>query len=74
MISTNKDFIETITKERRKNKLIRSRAISLHCLDCMGYKRREVTLCSNHNCPLWEYRTGRYTPIGIDKQRKQTGV
>lgn len=31
-------------------------AIKMKCLECVGYQRNEVTLCSSYGCPLWPYR------------------
>ena len=31
-------------------------AIVLHCLQCVGYERAEVTRCSSRYCPLWPFR------------------
>lgn len=31
-------------------------AIKLHCLECVGFQRDEVTTCTGYACPLWRYR------------------
>ena len=31
-------------------------AIKLHCLQCVGYERAEVTRCSSRHCPIWPIR------------------
>lgn len=31
-------------------------AIKSFCLECVGYARKEVTLCTSVACPLWLYR------------------
>ena len=31
-------------------------AIKAHCLECVGWNRQEVQLCTGTACPLWMYR------------------
>lgn len=31
-------------------------AVTLHCLQCVGYQRVEVRDCSSLRCPLWAFR------------------
>lgn len=31
-------------------------AIASFCLECVGYDRKEVALCTSLACPLWEHR------------------
>jgi hypothetical protein len=31
-------------------------AVTLHCLQCVGYLRSEVTACTSIRCPLWAFR------------------
>ena len=31
-------------------------AIKAFCLECCGWQRQEVRICTNLACPLWEYR------------------
>jgi len=31
-------------------------AVKAHCLMCVGYDRKEVSLCSSPECPLYPYR------------------
>lgn len=33
-------------------------AIRLHCLECAGDSRKDVSLCHLFDCPLWPWRTG----------------
>lgn len=35
-----------------------SKAAAIHsfCLECMGWQREEVRLCTSNACPLWRYR------------------
>jgi len=40
-------------------RLIRSKAIRLKCLDCCCYQPKEVLKCACKNCPLYPYRLGR---------------
>lgn len=63
MITTYKAMNQAIEEERTVGKLTRSRAIHYHCLDCVGYMPYSVSRCTNTHCPLWEYRTGKYTPL-----------
>ena len=37
----------------------RSKAIRLKCLDCCAGQSAEVRKCPAANCPLWRYRMGR---------------
>lgn len=37
----------------------RSKAIRLKCLDCCAFQSKEVKLCTSTNCPLWRYRMGK---------------
>ena len=37
----------------------RSKAIRLKCLDCCAGQSAEVRKCPAENCPLWRYRMGR---------------
>ena len=37
----------------------RSKAIRLKCLDCCAGQAAEVRKCTAVNCPLWRYRMGR---------------
>lgn len=37
----------------------RSKAIRLKCLDCCADQAAEVRRCPAENCPLWRYRMGR---------------
>lgn len=60
---------------RQKDKLRRSNAIHLYCLDCVGYELYAITKCACYHCPLWEWRTGAYTPIGKNSnlENERTG-
>lgn len=37
----------------------RSKAIRLKCLDCCGGQKPEVRKCPAESCPLWRFRMGR---------------
>lgn len=39
-------------------RLSRSKAIRLKCLDCCCGQSAEVRKCPATNCPLWRYRMG----------------
>lgn len=41
-----------------KERLTRSEAIRLKCLDCMCGQMAEVRECPCEDCPLWRYRMG----------------
>lgn len=46
-------------KLQKNNRLLnKSQSIRLYCLECGGCSPKEVTLCSNADCPLWQYRFG----------------
>jgi len=34
----------------------RKMAIKAFCLECVGWQRNEVVLCTDKNCPLYPYR------------------
>ena len=40
-------------------RLSRTKAIRMKCLDCCGDQLAEVRKCPATNCPLWRYRMGR---------------
>ena len=40
-------------------RLSRTKAIRMKCLDCSGDNMAEVRKCPATNCPLWRYRMGR---------------
>lgn len=40
-------------------RLTRSRAIRLKCLDCTNQQPAEVTKCAITTCALWRYRSGK---------------
>lgn len=35
------------------------KAIRKRCLDCSAFQPKEVQLCPDEKCPLWEYRNVR---------------
>lgn len=39
-------------------RLSRSKAIRMKCIDCSGGNMAEVRKCPATNCPLWRYRMG----------------
>lgn len=39
-------------------RLSRSKAIRLKCIDCCAGQSAEVRRCPATNCPLWRYRMG----------------
>ncbi len=45
-------------------KITRSLAIRLRCLDCTGNQKAEVRYCPAFSCPLWSFRMrGGYEPL-----------
>ena len=38
-------------------------AVTAFCLECVGYIRAEVTVCSAHACPLYPYRPYSLHPL-----------
>ena len=44
-------------------------SIRLKCLDCSGYQRNEIRLCTVAGCPLYPYRMGA-RPTGEYKREK----
>lgn len=34
----------------------RTNAMRVMCLQCVGWKRKDVTDCSDQTCPLWTWR------------------
>ena len=45
----------------------RSKAIRLKCLDCCAGQAAEVRKCTAENCPLWRYRMGKEIKDEIDE-------
>ena len=39
-----------------KRKTSRKAAMRFHCLECCGYQAREVTKCTDPECPLYTWR------------------
>jgi len=60
-------------KKAVKHKSMRA-AINSQCLECVGYQRKEVSLCTDLGCPLYSYRPyqkrdkGAETPSGFSKE------
>lgn len=44
----------------------RSKAIRLKCIDCSGGNMAEVRKCPATNCPLWRFRMGKEIKDEID--------
>ena len=50
------------------------KAIRNHCVECMGFNRREVKNCTSLLCPLFPYRTGHnISRRGIGQNRTKKG-
>lgn len=46
-------FLKTIKKILGGS---RQEAIKLHCLDCVGMEKSEITNCELYSCPFWSFR------------------
>ena len=53
-------------------RISRSKAIRLKCLDCTCGQQAEVRRCPATNCPLWRYRMGKEENDELKPQRKST--
>ena len=42
-------------KKAVKHKSMRS-AVNSQCLECVGYMRKEISVCTDLGCPLYSYR------------------
>lgn len=42
-----------------QERISRSKAIRLKCLDCCAGQSAEVRKCTATHCPLWRYRMGK---------------
>ena len=56
MIKTSEQLENEVIERRIHGTLTRAAAIRLHCLDCVGFKSKEVERCNRIACPLWGYR------------------
>jgi len=60
-------------KKAVNHKSMRS-AVNSFCLECIGYIRKEVSLCSDFACPLYSYRpfqkrlSGDDTPSEVSRE------
>ena len=43
----------------------RKAAVHAFCLECVGWERNEIALCTDRECPLYPYRP--YKRIKVDK-------
>lgn len=50
-IKYQKQYIKAVNGE-----LSPRQAIKINCLECVGWRRSEVTLCTDKTCPLYKYR------------------
>lgn len=53
-------------------RLSRSKAIRLKCVDCCGGNMAEVRKCPATNCPLWRYRMGKEENDELKPVRKNS--
>lgn len=53
-------------------RLSRTKAIRMKCLDCCGGQQAEVRKCPATNCPLWRYRMGREENDELKPVRKNS--
>lgn len=49
----------------------RSKAIRMKCLDCCGDNMAEVRKCPATHCPLWRFRMGKEENDELKPQRKK---
>lgn len=50
----------------------RSKAIRMKCIDCCGGNMAEVRKCPATSCSLWRYRMGKEENDGLKPIRKNT--
>jgi hypothetical protein len=46
-------------RQRYKNAVERKSmraAVDSFCVECVGYQREEIKVCTDQGCPLWAYR------------------
>lgn len=53
-------------------RISRSKAIRLKCVDCCGGNMAEVRKCPATNCPLWRYRMGKEENDELKPVRKNS--
>jgi hypothetical protein len=53
-------------------RLTRTKAIRMKCLDCSGGQQAEVRKCPATNCPLWRYRMGREENDELKPKRQKS--
>ena len=53
-------------------RLSRTKAIRMKCLDCCADQLAEVRKCPATNCPLWRYRMGREENDELKPIRKKS--
>jgi len=53
-------------------RISRSKAIRLKCIDCCGGNMAEVRRCPAENCPLWRYRMGKEENDELKPVRKNS--
>ena len=51
-------------------RISRSKAIRLKCIDCCGGNMAEVRKCDLTKCPLWRYRMGKEENDDLRPARK----
>jgi len=56
-----------------RRKSLRAAATSF-CLECVGYQREEVKLCTDLGCPLYLYRPVRGAIRGPKRQQKSASL
>ena len=48
--------IRTPTQKAIENPTSMRCAINAKCFDCVCFQKREITLCTMYDCPLWNFR------------------
>lgn len=54
-----------------QERISRSKAIRLKCIDCCAGQSAEVRKCPATECPLWRYRMGKEENDGLKPMRKK---
>lgn len=50
---------EKMPKKSNRASITRAKAIRLQCIECMNYQIGLVNACTDEQCPLWPFRTGK---------------
>jgi hypothetical protein len=72
LLKTTPDKFRPLARKAAKGS--RAAAVKLKCLDCSGYQKIEIKLCTVPGCPLWMFRPyrGKLADKKVHKQEKET--